>query len=164
MYKLCKEHNSPLTWIILYTIMDSSLCQPRQRFSAVEECIVFCSHYQPSNSWLCLLQHIPSALGLSSLIDRPLSGRELHIPVIWPAGAVGMGTQSNKHWANETSELDRQLEELPPPCSSQGGYSTLQIRPVLTIVTHLWWEKDVAPQWDIDSASLLIKTMSTKDI
>ncbi|KAI9539540.1 hypothetical protein NQZ68_005620 [Dissostichus eleginoides] len=36
-----------------------------------------------------------------------------------------MGTQSNKHRANETSELDRQLEELPPP----PGYSSLQIRP-----------------------------------
>lgn len=57
---------------------------------------------------------IPSAHRLSWLIDRPLSGRELHIPVIWPAGAVGMGTQSNKHRADETSEPDRQLEELPP--------------------------------------------------
>lgn len=59
-----------------------------------------------------LLQHIPSAHGLSWLINGRLSGHELHIPVIWPAGAVGMSMQSNKHRVTETSELDCQFEEL----------------------------------------------------
>lgn len=96
----------------------------------------------PASSGLSsLLQHIPSARRLGWLIDGPLSSRELHT-------SQSFDLLELWEWARNPISIEP-LRQASWTANSRN--LPMQIRPVSATVTHLWWDKQAAPQWAADS-------------